>query len=59
MGRTKGSGGSNVSANNSSHSPASESSSSSNTAVAENRIKELLKDLYQLIHQVQVLIRLL
>ncbi|KAJ8312790.1 hypothetical protein KUTeg_010163 [Tegillarca granosa] len=53
MGRTKGSGGGNVSANNSSHSPVSEPPSSSNAAAAENRIKELLKDLYQLIHQVQ------
>ncbi|OWF42254.1 SAGA-associated factor 29-like isoform X2 [Mizuhopecten yessoensis] len=53
MGRTKsGGGGSNVGAS-SSHSPSSDTNSTSSTAAAEVRIKDLLKELYHLIHQVQ------
>ena len=49
MGRTK------TASGGGANSPSSDSNSASNTAQhAENRIKDLLKELYSLIHNVQV-----
>lgn len=55
MGRTKsgGGGGSSSVGASSTHSPSSDTNSTSSTAAAEVRIKDLLKELYHLIHKVQ------
>ena len=56
MGRTKGSGGGSKGAHSEGPSPApSDVSTTSTIASAEARIKENLKELFTLIHQVQVL----
>ena len=56
MGRTKGSGGGGP-PSGSSFSPAPDSASNGSNAAAD-RIKDLLKELYNLIHEIQVIVQL-